>query len=88
MAGGALLLMTGSAVADALIAIALGLLLLEERERWPAAAGSVEHAVSLAEAMVATAGHRAAGTVAAELRRRRATGGTTHVSVSDGDVLL
>ena len=65
--------------------VALGLLLLEGRERWPAPAGSIEHAVSLAEAMVETDGHRAAGTVATELRRRRATGGTTHVSVRDAD---
>ncbi|MGH9086151.1 MAG: gamma-glutamyltransferase [Acidimicrobiales bacterium] len=65
--------------------VALGLLLLEDRDQWPAAAGSIEHALSLAEAMVATDGHRAAGTVAGELRRRRATGGTTHVSVRDVD---
>ena len=65
--------------------VALGLLLLEDRAAWPAAAGRVEHAVALAEAMVATDGHRAGGTVAAELRQRRATGGTTHVSVRDAE---
>jgi gamma-glutamyltranspeptidase/glutathione hydrolase len=65
--------------------VALGLLLLEERPDWPAEHGSPEHAVALAEAMVATEGVRAAGAVGAELTRRRATGGTTHISVSDSD---
>ena len=65
--------------------VALGLLLLEERSGWPVAAGSPEHAVALVEAMVRADEVRAAGTVAAELARRRATGGTTHVSVRDGD---
>jgi gamma-glutamyltranspeptidase/glutathione hydrolase len=65
--------------------VALGLLLLEERADWPAAPGSVEHAVALAEAMVATDEHRARGQVAGELARRRATGGTTHVSVRDAE---
>jgi gamma-glutamyltranspeptidase/glutathione hydrolase len=64
--------------------VALGLLLLEERPGWPARPGSVEHALALVEAMVETAEVRAAGTVASELARRRATGGTTHVSVRDG----
>jgi gamma-glutamyltranspeptidase/glutathione hydrolase len=65
--------------------VALGLLELEERAGWPAEPGSPDHAVALAEAMVATEEVRAAGTVPAELRRRRATGGTTHVSVADAD---
>ncbi len=65
--------------------VALGLLLLEERAGWPAPAGSVDHAVALAEAMVATDAVRQAGTVAGELARRRATGGTTHVSVRDAE---
>lgn len=65
--------------------VALGLLELEERAGWPAPPGSAEHAVALAEAMVATEDVRAAGAVPAELARRRATGGTTHVSVSDGE---
>jgi gamma-glutamyltranspeptidase/glutathione hydrolase len=63
--------------------VSLGLLLLEERPEWPAAPGSVEHALALAEAMVETDRVRAAGTVGRELLRRRATGGTTHVSVRD-----
>jgi gamma-glutamyltranspeptidase/glutathione hydrolase len=62
--------------------VALGLLDLEDRPEWPAEAGSVEHALALAEAMVATDEARAAGRVADELRRR-STGGTTHVSVAD-----
>lgn len=65
--------------------VALGLLLLEERHGWPAATGSVDHALALAESMVATDGARAAGTVAAELVRRRSTGGTTHVSIRDAE---
>jgi gamma-glutamyltranspeptidase / glutathione hydrolase len=65
--------------------VALGLLLLEERAGWPARTGSVAHAVALAEAMVATDDLRAAGLVDAELARRRSTGGTTHISVSDAD---
>jgi gamma-glutamyltranspeptidase/glutathione hydrolase len=65
--------------------VALGLLLLEDRPGWPAAPGSAEHAVALAEAMVATDAVRAAGTVGAELARRRSTGGTTHVSVRDAE---
>lgn len=65
--------------------VALGLLELEQRAGWPAPAGSPEHAVALAEAMVATEEVRAAGGVTDELRRRRATGGTTHVSVSDAE---
>ncbi|HJR24214.1 MAG TPA: gamma-glutamyltransferase, partial [Acidimicrobiales bacterium] len=40
---------------------------------------------ALAEAMIATDDVRAAGAVGAELARRRSTGGTTHVSVRDGD---
>jgi gamma-glutamyltranspeptidase/glutathione hydrolase len=63
--------------------VALGLLLLEEREGWPAPPASVAHAVALADAMVATDEAREAGPVASELARRRATGGTTHVSVRD-----
>ncbi|MGQ0831845.1 MAG: gamma-glutamyltransferase [Microthrixaceae bacterium] len=63
--------------------VALGLLLLEERTGWPAPPGSVAHAVALADAMVATDDARATGSVASELARRRATGGTTHVSVRD-----
>ena len=63
--------------------VALGLLLLQERAGWPAAPGSEAHAVAVAEAMVATDEHRAAASVTAALVRRRATGGTTHVSVSD-----
>ncbi len=65
--------------------VALGLLLLEDRAGWPAAAGSIEHAVSLAEAMVATDDIRRAGDVPGALARRRSTGGTTHVSVRDGE---
>lgn len=65
--------------------VALGLLLLEERAGWPAPTGSVEHAVAVAEAMVATDAVRREGRVGGELARRRATGGTTHVSVRDGD---
>lgn len=65
--------------------VALGLLELEDRVGWPAAPGSAEHAVALAEAMVATEDVRAAGAVPAELARRRATGGTTHVSVADAE---
>ncbi len=63
--------------------VALGLLELERRAGWPAPAGSPEHAIALAEAMIATEEVRAAGAVSAELARRRSTGGTTHVSVSD-----
>lgn len=63
--------------------VALGLLLLEERAGWPAPTGSVDHALALVEAMVRADEVRAAGTVASELARRRATGGTTHVSVRD-----
>jgi gamma-glutamyltranspeptidase/glutathione hydrolase len=65
--------------------VALGLLLLEERAGWPAPAGSVDHAVALAEAMVATDGAREAGAVGTELARRRSTGGTTHVSIRDAE---
>ncbi|MFZ6005725.1 MAG: gamma-glutamyltransferase family protein [Actinomycetota bacterium] len=65
--------------------VALGLLLLEERPGWPAEAGSADHAVALAEAMVATDDARARGVVSAELARRRASGGTTHVSVRDSE---
>ena len=64
--------------------VALGLLELESRPGWPTAAGSVSHAVSLAESMIATDEVRAAGQVGEELRRR-STGGTTHVSVADAD---
>lgn len=65
--------------------VALGLLLLEEGPGWPAAPGSVAHAIALAEAMVETHAVRAAGRVDTELARRQATGGTTHVSVRDGE---
>jgi gamma-glutamyltranspeptidase/glutathione hydrolase len=65
--------------------VALGLLLLEERPGWPAAPGSIDHALALVEAMVEADVVRTAGTVGAELARRRATGGTTHVSVRDAD---
>jgi gamma-glutamyltranspeptidase/glutathione hydrolase len=65
--------------------VALGLLLLEEEPAWPARPGSPEHAVALVDAMVRADEVRAAGTVASELARRRATGGTTHVSVRDGE---
>lgn len=65
--------------------VALGLVLLEERADWPAVVGSAEHAVAVAEAMVATDEVRRRGGVADELSRRRATGGTTHVSVRDGE---
>lgn len=65
--------------------VALGLLLLEERAAWPAPVGSVQHATALVEAMVATDEARAGGSVAGELARRRATGGTTHVSVRDAE---
>jgi gamma-glutamyltranspeptidase/glutathione hydrolase len=65
--------------------VALGLLELEGARQWPAAAGSVAHAVALAEAMIATESARQRGQVAGELARRRATGGTTHISVADGD---
>jgi gamma-glutamyltranspeptidase/glutathione hydrolase len=64
--------------------VALGLLELEERPGWPADAGTVAHAVALAEAMVATDQVRAAGLVGEQLRRR-STGGTTHVSVADAE---
>ena len=64
--------------------VALGLLELESRPGWPPAAGSVAHAVSLAESMIATDEVRAAGLVGEELRRR-STGGTTHVSVADAE---
>ena len=65
--------------------VALGLLLLEDRDGWPAAPGSVDHAVAMAEAMVATDAARASGSVGAQLSRRRATGGTTHVSIRDAE---
>jgi gamma-glutamyltranspeptidase/glutathione hydrolase len=41
--------------------------------------------VALAEAMVATEAIRREGAVGAQLARRRASGGTTHVSVSDAE---
>ena len=41
--------------------VALGLLELEAGRDWPASAGSVDHAVALAEAMIATDEVRAAG---------------------------
>ncbi len=44
-----------------------------------------DHAVALVDAMVRADEVRAAGAVAAELARRRATGGTTHVSVRDAE---
>ena len=47
--------------------VALGLLELEAAPGWPADAGSVDHAVALAEAMVATDEVRAAGTVGERL---------------------
>ncbi len=65
--------------------VALGLLLLEDEPRWPAPAGSADHAAALVDAMVRADEVRQAGTVASELARRRATGGTTHVSVRDVD---
>lgn len=65
--------------------VALGLVLLEERVGWPASPGSVDHALALADAMVATDEARQAGTVQPELARRRSTGGTTHVSIRDAD---
>lgn len=65
--------------------VALGLLVLEEHSGWPAPPGSPEHAVALTEAMVATDAARAAELVGPELARRRATGGTTHVSVRDAE---
>jgi len=65
--------------------VALGLLILEASEGWPADVGSPAHATLLAEAMVATDEARASGRVGAELARRRSTGGTTHVSVRDGE---
>jgi gamma-glutamyltranspeptidase/glutathione hydrolase len=64
--------------------VALGLLELEARAGWPARVGSEEHALALAEAMIATDTIRAAGRVQDELRRR-STGGTTHVSVADAE---
>ena len=64
--------------------VALGLLDLGQRPDWPAPEGSSAHAVALAEAMITTDEARAAGRVGEELRRR-ATGGTTHVSVADAD---
>ena len=64
--------------------VALGLLELEDRPGWPAAPGSEAHAVALAEAMIATDEVRSAGLVRDALRRR-STGGTTHVSVSDAE---
>ncbi|MFL6204831.1 MAG: gamma-glutamyltransferase [Acidimicrobiales bacterium] len=64
--------------------VALGLLELEERPGWPADTGTVQHAVALTEAMIATDEVRSAGLVGDELRRR-STGGTTHVSVADAD---
>ncbi|MDP1819220.1 MAG: gamma-glutamyltransferase [Acidimicrobiales bacterium] len=65
--------------------VALGLLLLDERPEWPAPHGSVAHAVAIAETMVATNEVRAAGLVGPALARRRASGGTTHISVSDAE---
>lgn len=65
--------------------VALGLLELEAATAWPAEVGSVEHALALAEAMVATEAARASGTVAGARGRRRASGGTTHISVADGE---
>ena len=65
--------------------VALGLLLLEDRAGWPAPPGSVDHALALAEAMIATDEARQAGTVGPELARRRSTGGTTHVSIRDAE---
>jgi gamma-glutamyltranspeptidase/glutathione hydrolase len=65
--------------------VALGLLELEEGDAWPAPPGSADHAVALAEAMAATEEARAAGAVASRLARRRSTGGTTHISVADGE---
>ena len=64
--------------------VALGLLELEARPGWPAEPRSIEHAVAVAEAMIATDEVRAAGLVGEELRRR-STGGTTHVSVADAE---
>jgi gamma-glutamyltranspeptidase/glutathione hydrolase len=64
--------------------VALGLLELEARPGWPVSPGTVEHAVALAEAMIATDEVRAVGAVGEELRRR-STGGTTHVSVADAE---
>jgi gamma-glutamyltranspeptidase/glutathione hydrolase len=64
--------------------VALGLLQLEARPGWPTEVGTVDHAVAVAEAMIATDEVRAAGLVGEELRRR-STGGTTHVSVADAD---
>lgn len=65
--------------------VALGLCELEDRPGWPAPAGSVEHALALVEAMVATEAVRAGGGVTGELARRRSTGGTTHLSVADAE---
>jgi gamma-glutamyltranspeptidase / glutathione hydrolase len=65
--------------------VALGLLELEARPGWPAEIGSAAHAVALAEAMEATEEIRGAGTVAEVLARRRASGGTTHISVEDSE---
>ena len=65
--------------------VALGLLLLEERDGWPATIGSAEHAIALAEAMIATDDTRRVGEVSDALARRRATGGTTHVSIRDAE---
>jgi gamma-glutamyltranspeptidase/glutathione hydrolase len=64
--------------------VALGLLELEARPGWPADVATLEHAVALAESMIATDEVRAAGLVGEELRRR-STGGTTHVSVADAE---
>ena len=66
--------------------VALGLLHLEESAGWPAPPGSAAHALALAEAMVGAEEVRASGAVASDLtRRRRSSGGTTHVSVADTD---
>lgn len=65
--------------------VALGLLELEAHAGWPAEIGSPAHAVALAEAMVTTEEARVAGQVAGALARRRASGGTTHISVEDAE---
>jgi len=65
--------------------VALGLLLLEEEPAWPAPPGGEAHARAVIDAMVAADDVRARGATTAELARRRSTGGTTHVSVSDAE---
>ncbi|CAN5533243.1 gamma-glutamyltransferase [soil metagenome] len=61
--------------------VALGLVLLDERGPEPSH-GSADHLVALVQTMIEADAVRAAGTVG---ERLRSSGGTTHVSVADGE---